>query len=93
MLTIEPGSSPFPHLFDHVARHGLPAQKRALEIDAYHPVEIGFFQIQKISRMNDAGIVDQRIDRSEGIDGLGHQIVDIKPLGDVGGRKSNLAVA
>jgi hypothetical protein len=92
MLTIEPGSSPAADLLDHMARHGLPAQERALEIDVDDPVEISFFQIQKVRRMNDAGIVDQRIDRTEGIDGLGHQIVDIEPLGNIGGGKPNIAI-
>jgi hypothetical protein len=93
MLTIEPGSSPVSDLLDHVARHCLSAQEGAFQVDAHHPVEIGFFQIQKISGVNDAGIVDQCIDGTEGIDGLCNQVVHIEPLGDVGGRKSNLAIS
>jgi hypothetical protein len=92
MLTIEPGSSPVADLLDHVARHSLTAQECALQIYAHDPVEISFFQIQKLSRVNDSGIVDQGIDRTEGIDGLGHQIVDIEPLGNVGGGKPNITI-
>ena len=77
---------------DHVPRHRLAAQERALEVGADHPVEIGLVEIEEIAADEHAGIVDQRIDAAERIDRCGDQVVDVEPLADVAGDEAHRAI-
>ena len=62
---------------------GLPAQKRAFQIDPHHPVKIFFGNIQEIVAMDNSGIVDQNIDSVEAVQRGGHQIAHRKPVSHI----------
>ena len=57
-----------PDALDHVARHCLTAEERALQVGAQNPVEVRFLEIQEIFRGEDGGVVDEHVDPPEGRD-------------------------
>ena len=43
----------------------MPHQKRALQVDPQHGIKIGLADLQKVSCLEDAGVVHQHIDAAE----------------------------
>jgi hypothetical protein len=68
---------------DHLARHGLAHEERALDVDADHRIEIGLGHVQKIRRLEDAGVVHQHIDAAVRGQGARDQRVHVGLVADV----------
>ena len=69
----------------HFARHGLAHQEGALQVDGQHRVPVGFAHVQEIGRLEDAGVVHQRVQAAEGGHAGGGGGLHLRRIGHVAG--------
>ena len=72
------------------SRRRLAGEERALEVDAQHAVEIGLLQVEEVGGVDDAGVVDQDVERAERRDGVVDQLLDRARIADVGGDEAGV---
>jgi hypothetical protein len=78
MLTIVP-----PPASTHRPTDRLPDQKRALQVDVEDGGPVRFGDVEKVGGLEDAGVVDERIDGAERLAGRGERGVDLVLATDV----------
>lgn len=70
-------------LLDHAPGHRLRHQEHALQIDAQHPVEVLFLQLQEVGGLDGPGIVDEDIDTAERLDRGGNHGLDLRLVANI----------
>ena len=69
--------------FGHFTRDRLADQKRAFQVDAQHRVKVGLQHVQKICRLEDAGVVDQHINAAMQCHGFCNQRIDLRFVANI----------